>query len=135
MTVRASAWWNPVESTNPPHAMPKKPNRAPRIPIVLTGAVRDKYQQLASARGCSLSRAVSDWLADSIEGVEVVTGLVLAGRQSPHKLAADAMAIASSLRVAAEGVIEATAGGDVTKTPRPGNTGGVSSTRGVGGRQ
>lgn len=119
-----------VESTgihkHPPHPVTKKPNRSPRIPIVVTGSVREKYQQLANARGCSLSRAMSDWLADSIEGVEVVTALVEAGRKSPHHLAADAISIASSLRVAAEEVIDRASESPVTKSPRPSNTGGKS---------
>jgi hypothetical protein len=69
---------------------------------------------------------MSDWLVDSLEGVEVVTALVEAGRRSPHHMAADAIAIASSLRVAAEGVIAQTANPAVTKSPRPSNTGGKS---------
>jgi hypothetical protein len=117
-----------MESTNHPPAVNKK-HRAPRIPIVVTGSVREKYQQLANARGCSLSRAMSDWLADSLEGVEVITRMVEEGRRTPHKLAADALAIASSLRVAADEVIDRATAAAVTNAPRPSNTGGKSTPR------
>lgn len=107
--------------------MPSKVNRPPRLSVVISRDVRAKFQRLADARGCSLSQTLSDWLCDSVEGAEVVAGMVEAARKSPHSLAARGLELAGTIRMVSEELIDATARGPVTKTPRPGNTGGNSA--------
>lgn len=63
-----------------------------RFTITTTPEVHATFQRLAKANGHSLSRAVGDWLGDTIEAAEFMAQKVEEARAAPRKVMAELQA-------------------------------------------
>jgi hypothetical protein len=61
---------------------PIPPDRI-RLTIAVTPEVHAAFQRMADATGISLSRAMGDWLADTIEGAQLLTLQLEKARAAP----------------------------------------------------
>ena len=128
---------------NTPH--PKTTLFEDQKPVRVTVPVRPEvlaaFQRLAAAQGVSTGKAMGEWLADTLEGVEAMAGLLEKARATPklavqeiHSYALGLTDLTSELlqqvkgRVQADGAgkraLHAPADGARTLTPPVGNTGG-----------
>lgn len=64
-------------------AKPPSPDRI-RLTISVTPEVHAAFTRMAEVSGLSIGRAMGDWLADTIEGVEMITGQLAKARQAPR---------------------------------------------------
>ena len=54
-----------------------------RVMVPLTPEVQAVFERLSAAQGCSVGRAISDWLIDTMDGAEAIAGLVEKARREP----------------------------------------------------
>jgi hypothetical protein len=54
-----------------------------RTTISIDPDVFEVFKSLASAGGTSVSRAMGDWLADTVEGAQFITNKLITARQAP----------------------------------------------------
>lgn len=64
-------------------AKPPSPERL-RLTIAVTPEVHETFQRMADATGISLGRAMGDWLADTIEGAQMLTAQLERARAAPR---------------------------------------------------
>lgn len=57
-----------------------------RLTIAVTPEVHAEYTRLAELAGVSVSRAMGDWLADTIEGAQLVALKMRQAKESPQKV-------------------------------------------------
>jgi hypothetical protein len=69
-------------------AKPPSPERI-RLTISVSPEVHAAFQRMADVSGMSIGRAMGDWLADTLEGAEMVTAQLERARQAPRQVAAD----------------------------------------------
>lgn len=58
-----------------------------RLTITVTPEVHAAFQRMADVSGMSIGRAMGDWLGDTLEGVEFVTGQLVKAREAPRQVA------------------------------------------------
>ncbi|MBA7697247.1 hypothetical protein ES703_105910 [subsurface metagenome] len=112
-----------------------------RVTVPVRPDVLAAFQRLAAAQGVSTGKAMGEWLADTLEGVEAMAGLLEKARATPklavqeiHSYALGLTDLTSELlqqvkgRVPADGAgkreLRALADGTRTLTPPVSNTGG-----------
>lgn len=112
-----------------------------RVTVPVRPDVLAAFQRLAAAQGVSTGKAMGEWLADTLEGVEAMAGLLEKARATPklvvqemHSYALGLTDLTSELlqqvkgRVPADGAgkreLRAPADGARTLTPPVSNTGG-----------
>lgn len=54
-----------------------------RMTVPVPAHVRDVFQRLAAAQGCSVGRAMGEWLADTLEGAEAMAEMLEKARLAP----------------------------------------------------
>lgn len=57
-----------------------------RLTIAVTPEVHAEYTRLAELAGVSVSRAMGDWLADTMEGAQLVALRMREAKESPQKV-------------------------------------------------
>lgn len=57
-----------------------------RLTIAVTPEVHREYSKLAEVAGMSLSRVMGDWLADTVEGAQLVALKMREAKESPQKV-------------------------------------------------
>lgn len=72
--------------------MASTPTEQVRFTITTTPEVHETFQRLARANGHSLSRAVGDWLGDTIEAAEFMAMKMEEARAAPRKVMAELQA-------------------------------------------
>jgi len=131
---------------------PPTPERI-RLTITVTPQVRETFSRMAAAGSMSLSRAMGDWLADTVEAASHMATLMERARSAPREvtremhayalgLADETGAVMEQLRVksaarATAGALAHGAARVARSAPPPGNTGGKvpSEQRKEGGRK
>lgn len=69
--------------------MAKPPSPTPdniRLTITVTPEVHAAFTRMAEVSGMSLGRCMGEWLADTLEGVEFVTGQLVKAREAPRQV-------------------------------------------------
>lgn len=72
--------------------MPKPPTPKPdniRLTITVTPEVHEAFTRMAQVSSMSLGRCMGEWLADTLEGVQLVTHQMERARQAPRQLAVE----------------------------------------------
>lgn len=67
---------------------PPSPERI-RLTITVTPEVHAAFKRMAEVSGMSIGRAMGDWLGDTLEGVEMITGQLAKARQAPRQVVAE----------------------------------------------
>ena len=65
---------------------PPSPERI-RLTITVTPEVHAAFTRMAEVSGISIGRCMGDWLGDTIEGVEMITGQLAKAREAPRLVA------------------------------------------------
>lgn len=60
------------------------PSNPVRLTITVTPEVHETFKRMASAGSMSISRAMGDWLNDTLEAAEFMTSMIERARQSPR---------------------------------------------------
>jgi hypothetical protein len=66
--------------------MTSTPTPNVRLTISVTPEVHATFKRLADASGMSISRAMGEWLLDTIEGAEFMAGMVEKARSAPRQV-------------------------------------------------
>ena len=69
--------------------MAKPPSPTPdniRLTITVTPQVHAAFSKMAEATGMSLGRCMGEWLQDTLEGVEFLTGQLVRARAAPRQV-------------------------------------------------
>jgi hypothetical protein len=69
--------------------MSKPPSTNIRLTISVTPEVHAAFQRMAEVSGMSIGRCMGEWLGDTLEGAEFVTGQLAKARQAPRQVAAE----------------------------------------------
>lgn len=134
---------------NAPMKTPQSPARV-RLTISVSPEVHETFTRMAQAGGMSVSRAMGDWLADTLDAAQHVTTLMERARQAPKIVAREMHSYALGLADETAAVLEqirtrkaaaqtsaGAGGGAERRSPPSGNTGGKvppESRRGGGKR-
>lgn len=116
---------------------PPTPARV-RLTISVSPEVHDTFTRMAQAGGMSVSRAMGDWLGDTLDAATHMTTLMERARQAPKIVARELHAYALGLADETASVLDTmrkgrsaattgrgdAAGGAERHSPPPGNTGG-----------
>jgi len=115
---------------------PQAPARV-RLTISVSPEVHDTFTRMAEAGGMSVSRAMGDWLADTLDAAQHVTTLMERARQAPRIVAREMHSYALGLADETAAVLEQiregkrvaqsgarATGGAARSSPPSGNTGG-----------
>lgn len=54
-----------------------------RVMVPITPEVKAVFERLAASQGCTVGRAISDWLSDTIDGAAAIADLVEKARKEP----------------------------------------------------
>ena len=57
-----------------------------RLTISVTPEVHAAFQRMAEVSGMSIGRAMGEWLGDTLEGVEFITGQLAKAREAPRQV-------------------------------------------------
>ena len=60
------------------------PSNPVRLTITVTPEVHETFKRMASAGSMSISRAMGDWLNDTLEAAEFMTSMIERARESPR---------------------------------------------------
>lgn len=85
--VQAYAYTNGIPPSGVPPEQAKPENI--RLTITVTPEVHAAFTRMAEASGMSLGRAMGEWLADTLEGVEFVTAQLVKAREAPRQVVRD----------------------------------------------
>ena len=66
-------------------AKPPSPDRI-RLTISVTPEVHAAFQRMAEVSGMSIGRCMGEWLGDTLEGVEFITGQLAKAREAPRQV-------------------------------------------------
>lgn len=77
-----------------------------RLTISVTPEVHQTFQRMAKATGLSISRAMGEWLGDTIEAAEFMTSKVEEARSAPALVLREMQAFARGAADECESVIE-----------------------------
>lgn len=69
--------------------MTKPPSQNIRLTITVTPEVHAAFQRMAEVSGMSLGRCMGEWLGDTLEGVEMITGQLAKARAAPRQAVKD----------------------------------------------
>ena len=58
-------------------------NEKTRVMVPITPEVKAVFERLAASQGCTVGRAISDWLSDTIDGAAAIADLVEKARKEP----------------------------------------------------
>ena len=58
-------------------------NETKRVMVPITPEVQAVFERLAAAQGCTMGRAISEWLTDTLEGAAAIADLVEKARREP----------------------------------------------------
>lgn len=77
----------------------ERPDTEPRIRLTISvsPAVHATYTRMAQASSMSVSRCMGDWLADTLDAAQHVTGLMEKAREAPRVVAREMHAYALGL--------------------------------------
>ena len=137
--------------------MPSTPTPTPeriRLTISVTPEVHATFQRLANAGSMSISRAMGDWLGDTLEAADYVASTMERARQAPKLVTRELHAYALGLADETGAMLQAVSGrrtpaGSAGRDERPAgaaggrpagvhppssNTGGKGPRKGAGGR-
>lgn len=96
-----------------------------RTTISVRPEVLEKFRQLSSASGVSLSKAIGDWLFDTVDAADTMTQLLVDARRQPLVVARQLQGYAMGLSDMTNDLLdELRARPTVKVTPPVGNTGG-----------
>lgn len=68
-----------------------------RVTVPVDPDVLEAFKRLASAQGVSVGRAMGEWLADTVDGVDYMTDLLHKARKAPHLAVRELHAYATGL--------------------------------------
>ena len=71
--------------------------KAVRVTVPVAPDVLEAFRRLAAAQGVSVGRAMGEWLADTVDGVEHMTELLQRARTSPKLVVRELHAYATGL--------------------------------------
>jgi hypothetical protein len=125
--------------------MTSTPSPNVRLTITVTPEVHATFQRLATAGGMSLSKAMGEWLADTVEAAEFTATKMEQARAAPKIVMREMHAYALGLadetgqlmdQLREKGRADRAAAGPSATIPPPSNTGGKGpkSTNKHGGR-
>ena len=75
-----------------------------RLSVPVTPEVEAAFSRLAEATGVSVSKAMGDWLADTLEGVDAMAKLIGQAKGDTLKAARNMSAYAESLTLSGEDI-------------------------------
>lgn len=97
-----------------------------RMTVPVPEHVREAFQRLAAAQGCSVGKAMGEWLADTVDAVEAMTALLTDAKERPRRALMEVNSYATSMAGITQDVIHM-----VARRPRVGGAaaaGGASAT-------
>lgn len=109
--------------------VPPPPKRI-RLTISVTPEVHETFTRLAKASGTSISFQMGEWLADTLDAAQHVTGLVERARQAPAVLARELHAYSLGLADEMGAVVKGMASG----APKMAAIGGAATRAPLGAR-
>ena len=77
-----------------------------RMTVPVPEHVREAFQRLAAAQGCSVGKAMGDWLTDTVEAAEAMAGVLSDVRARPRKAIMKINSYAQSISGATDEVIQ-----------------------------
>ena len=77
-----------------------------RMTVPVPEHVREAFQRLAAAQGCSVGKAMGDWLSDTVEAVEAMTTLLSDAKDRPRRVLMEVHSYATSMADVTEDVIQ-----------------------------
>ena len=96
-------------------------SKSVRMTVPVPPHVRDAFQRLAAAQGCSVGKAMGDWMTDTVEGVEAMADMLERARQQPRKAISSVHVYATSMQNVVDSVIVALRGDVLPQgAPAPG---------------
>lgn len=77
-----------------------------RMTVPVPEHVREAFQRLAASQGCSVGKAMGDWLADTVEAVEAMTALLSEAKDRPRRALMEVNSYATSMAGITQDVIQ-----------------------------
>lgn len=88
------------------HQVNTPPAAHKRVTVPVSPDVLAAFQLLASVTGVSTGKAMGDWLADTLDAVSMMTGLLQKAKQAPRLAALEIQAYGRGITGLAEDIIE-----------------------------
>jgi hypothetical protein len=100
--------------TPPPQSKLFPESKPLRVTVPISAEVHEAFQQLAAVQGCSVGRAMGEWMEGTLDGVQAMTQMLQKAKRSPREAVRHLNAYAVSISDLTESLLE-----DVRKLPMP----------------
>jgi len=87
-----------MHQSNPPHTQK-------RVTVPVSLDVLQAFQELASVSGVSTGKAMGDWLADTLDGVSLMTDLLRKAKEAPRLAALEIQAYGRGISGLADDIL------------------------------
>ena len=100
-------------------------SKAFRVSVPISSQALARFQRYSDVTGVSIGKAISEWLDDTSEGLEPMTQVIKDMKSIPGQTTRGLNALATSLQISSEAVIQAAKAGPLHRVPSPGDVAAV----------